>query len=96
MKSTLFLVLLACRIIASEQIPAPNQDQPIIISGATIHTVSQGILENAEILFDGGKIISVGYNLTAMYNIKRIDATGKHIFPGLISAASTLGRPVYP
>ena len=91
MKSYLSLTLFSCIIIASDQIPAPNQDHPIIFSGATIHTVSHGVLENAEILFDGGKIISVGHNLSAMYKIEKIDATGKHIFPGLISAGSTLG-----
>ena len=55
MKFNLYLILLSCIVIASDQIPAPNQDHPIIIRGATIHTVSHGILENAEILFDGGK-----------------------------------------
>ncbi len=91
MRLNLIFILFSCIVIASDQIPAPNQDHPIIISGATIHTVSHGVLENAEILFDGGKIISVGHNLSAMYNIERIDASGKHIFPGLISAGSTLG-----
>ena len=91
MKLNWSLIVFSCIVIASDQIPAPNQDHPIIFSGATIHTVSHGVLENAEILFDGGKIISVGHNLSAMYNIERIDATGKHIFPGLISAVSTLG-----
>ncbi len=83
--------LLISFIFASDQIPGPPQDHPIIFTGATIHTVSHGVLENAEILFDGGKIISVGHNLSAMYKIEKIDATGKHIFPGLISAGSTLG-----
>ena len=85
------ITLLISFIFASDQIPAPQQEHPIIFTGATIHTVSNGVLENAEILFDGGKIISVGHNLSVMYRIERIDAKGKHIFPGLISAVSTLG-----
>ena len=91
MKLKLSLPLLFCLMIASDQIPGQKQDHPIIFTGATIHTVSHGVLENAEILFDGGKIISVGHNLSAMYKIERIEAKGKHIFPGLISAVSTLG-----
>ena len=91
MKLTYAMTLLVSFIFASDQIPGPPQDHPIIFTGATIHTVSHGVLENAEILFDGGKIISVGHNLSAMYKIEKIDATGKHIFPGLISAGSTLG-----
>ena len=91
MNLILYLTFLWSFIFASDQIPAPAQNHPIIFSGATIHTVSHGVLENAEILFDGGKIISVGHNLSSMYKIEKIDATGKHIFPGLISAGSTLG-----
>ena len=87
----LIYILLINILVSSDQVPPPPQDHPIIITGATIHTVSHGILEDGEILFDGGKIISVGHNLSAMYRIERIDATGKHIFPGLISAGSTLG-----
>ena len=91
MKLIYLITLLISFIFASDQIPAPQQEHPIIFTGATIHTVSNGILENAEILFDGGKIISVGHNLSVMYRIERIDAKGKLIFPGLISAVSTLG-----
>ncbi len=91
MKLIYSMTLLFTLIIASDQIPASDQDHPIIFTGATIHTISHGVLENGEILFDGGKIISVGHNLSAMYRIEKIDATGKHIFPGLISAGSTLG-----
>ena len=91
MKFIIPLTLLFNFIFTSDQIPGPPQDHPIIFTGATIHTVSHGVLENAEILFDGGKIISVGHNLSAMYRIEKIDAKGKHIFPGLISAGSTLG-----
>ena len=50
MRFNLVVILFSCIVIASDQIPAPNQDHPIIISGATIHTVSHGVLENAEIL----------------------------------------------
>ena len=41
-------------IFSSDQIPAPDQDHPILIKGATLHTVSHGTLENAEIIFDKG------------------------------------------
>ena len=56
MKLTYAMTLLVSFIFASDQIPGPPQDHPIIFTGATIHTVSHGVLENAEILFDGGKI----------------------------------------
>ena len=91
MKLVLPILFLLSLIFSSDQVPAAEQDHPILIKGATIHTVSHGILENAEIIFDRGKIIDVGYQLSAMYRVERVDASGKHIFPGLISAGSTLG-----
>ena len=91
MKLMLPLSVLVSLLFSSDQIPAPHQDHPILIKGATIHTVSDGILENAEILFNDGKIVSVGHNVSFMYGMEKIDATGKHVFPGLISAGSTLG-----
>ena len=78
-------------VLSSDQIPAPDQDNPIMIKGATIHTVSHGTLEKAEIIFDKGKIISVGHQLTAPDGTEIMDASGLHIFPGLISTGSTLG-----
>ncbi len=76
MKFIIPLTLLFNFIFTSDQIPGPPQDHPIIFTGATIHTVSHGVLENAEILFDGGKIISVGQNLSAMYKIEKINNSG--------------------
>ena len=83
MKLILPLSFLFCILFSSDQIPAPDQDHPILIKGATIHTVSDGILENAEILFNAGKIVSVGHNVSLMYGMEKIDATGKHISPDL-------------
>jgi len=91
MKLIFPILFLLSLIFSSDQIPAPDQDHPILIKGGTIHTVSHGTLENADILFDNGKIISVGHELTVPSETEMIDAAGKHVFPGLISAGSTLG-----
>ncbi len=91
MKLIFPILFLLNLIFSSDQIPAPDQDHPMLIKGGTIHTVSHGTLENADILFDNGKIISVGHELTVPAETEMIDAAGKHVFPGLISAGSTLG-----
>ena len=49
-------------IFSSDQIPGADQVHPILIKGGTIHTVSHGILGNADILFDNGKIIIIENN----------------------------------
>ena len=91
MKHISGIFIIVSYLLSSDQIPAPNQKHPILIQGGTIHTISHGILENADILFVDGKITSVGHNLDIPTEAEIIDASGQHVFPGLISAGSTLG-----
>ena len=91
MKHISSIFIIVSYLLSSDQIPAPSQDHPILIQGGTIHTISHGILENADILFEYGKITSVGQNLDIPAEAEIIDASGQHVFPGLISAGSTLG-----
>ena len=91
MKHITSIFIIVSYLLSSDQIPAPSQDHPILIQGGTIHTISHGILENADILFVDGKITSVGHNLDIPAEVEIIDASGQHVFPGLISAGSTLG-----
>ena len=58
MKFIFTIILTVSFLFSSDQIPAPEQDHPILIRGGWIHTVSNGVLKNGEILFDNGKIIS--------------------------------------
>ncbi len=85
-------IILISMMIASDQIPSGIQDHPILIENGTVYTVSNGIKKNTDILFDEGKIIAIGSNLSVTdKNIERIDAKGKFIFPGLISSSTVLG-----
>lgn len=66
---------------------APAQEA-VLLKNATVWTnEKEGILENADVLLEGGKIKAVGKNLSAG-NAKVIDATGKHITPGLVDEHS--------
>lgn len=77
----------------SRQIPAPPQQSPILITGATIHTVTGDTIENGYILLTNGKITSIGKGAPQRVSndTKKIDATGMHVYPGLVSAKSELG-----
>src|ERR1051325_1449384 len=59
-----------------------------LIRNATILTVSNGTLQNSDILIRGGKIAAVGQNLTAPSGARVIDATGKYVMPGIIDCHS--------
>ena len=76
---------------ASDQIPAPVQNKPVLIKGGTIFTISHGVMEKTDILFDNGVISEISSGIKPDENTEIIDASGKHIYPGLISAISTLG-----
>lgn len=76
--------------------PAPKQSQPIIITNATIHIGNGQLLNNASVEFINGKITQIGNNITSTVGAKTIDATGKHIYPGLINCISNLGLVEVP
>lgn len=91
----IFLSILAIGLLVANAqenvLPAPKQTQPIAVVNATVHTGTGEVLNNATVLMVDGKIAAVGTNVTVPANAKRVDATGKHIYPGLILASSNLG-----
>lgn len=73
-------------------IPTAAQSQPVVLRGATIHTVTKGTITNGTIVMDRGKITAIGGPEVAVpRGAKVVDYTGKHIYPGLIDAYSTVG-----
>ncbi|CAN5723269.1 amidohydrolase [soil metagenome] len=70
--------------------PAPAQQGTIALTHATIHVGNGQVLEDGMILFSNGKIVDVR-KTAPIADIKVIDCSGKHIYPGLISAATNLG-----
>jgi len=66
---------------------APSQET-VLLKNATVWTnEKEGILQNSDVLLEGGKIKAIGKNLSAGA-AKVIDATGKHITAGLIDEHS--------
>lgn len=59
----------------------------VLIKNATILTVTNGTLEDTDLLVENGIIKKIGKNLSAS-NIEVIDATGKYVMPGIIDAHS--------
>ena len=92
LRMTIVGVFIGCIFTANAaEIPAAKQDHPIAITGATIHTVSGAVIEHGTILFDNGKITALGTDVNIPAGAEKIDATGKHVYPGLIDARSNLG-----
>jgi imidazolonepropionase-like amidohydrolase len=76
----------------SRQVPAPPQQRPVIIHGATVHPVSGPALTDGYIIFDKGVITHVGRGaVPQVAEATRVDGAGLHVYPGLIAAATQLG-----
>lgn len=76
----------------AQQTPAAKQTEAITIEGATAHLGNGEIIENSLIMFEDGKLTFVGTanaKIASKGNV--IDASGKHIYPGFIAPAKTLG-----
>lgn len=73
------------------QTPVPPQQGPVAITGATIHTVSHGVIQHGTVVFEEGIIIATGSGIDIPENAEIIDATGKHVYPGFIHGHTTLG-----
>lgn len=87
----LVLFLSVDMLFASGQIPAKQQEKTIAIINATIHPVSGPVIENGTIIFENGKITAIEAQKTTPRGAEVIDASGKHVYPGLISPDTYIG-----
>lgn len=91
MFSTLVLSVTA---IAQVPTPAPAQQKPVMITGATIHVGNGQTIENGTLAFENAKLTYVGATALAPTDKSKYDvvnATGKHVYPGFILTNSQLG-----
>lgn len=77
-------------------VKAPPQTHTVYINHATIHTVSGDTIPDGGIVFENGTITSIldtgiVTGFAPGVDVIEIDATGLHVYPGLISPYSQLG-----
>ncbi|MFB6278824.1 MAG: amidohydrolase family protein [Salinibacter sp.] len=83
-------VLLAALLVAP---PATAQDRlradapnDWLIQDATVLTVTNGTIENGDILVRNGDIAQVGQDLSAPNGVETYDASGEYVMPGIVEA----------
>lgn len=94
MKKFITLIIALGLVIPTmaQQTPGAKQTEAITIEGATAHLGNGEVIESSLIMFEDGKITFVGDSkLKIARKGKVIDATGKHVYPGFIAPAKTLG-----
>ncbi|PIQ61583.1 MAG: amidohydrolase [Bacteroidetes bacterium CG12_big_fil_rev_8_21_14_0_65_60_17] len=62
----------------------PVSAQNVLLRGGTVLTVTQGTLQNADVLVENGIITGVGRNLRAPRGVETVDVSGKYVMPGII------------
>jgi len=63
----------------------------MVIKNDTVHTGEGTVMENATIVIENGKITALGKDVKIPAGAEVTDAAGKHVYPGLVLPASTLG-----
>ena len=96
MKKILFSLLagMAFSAVANAQesvYPASKQTAPVIIMNGTVHVGNGQVLNNTSVEIRDGKITNIGAGIAASADAFKVDAKGKHVYPGLILANSNLG-----
>lgn len=81
----------AGQLLAHDMVPAKTQTTPILLTGLTVHTVTDGVKTDSDVLIVDGKIAAVGKDLAAPQNATVLALDGKHLYPGLIALANQLG-----
>jgi len=69
----------------------PAVAETLVLTDATVHTVSGPVLEGASVVIQDGKIVEVGARVSPPAGARVVSCSGKHIYPGFISANSVLG-----
>lgn len=73
----------------AQQVEKP-QTGPFLLSNGTIHTITKGSFEG-DIFISGDSIKEIGKNLNVPKNVKVIDCSGRHLYPGFIDSGTRLG-----
>jgi imidazolonepropionase-like amidohydrolase len=92
MKTNVFALLMLANLglYAQETMhPSLAQTKKIVISGGTLHIGNGQVIENGTISIEKGKIKIETSAVTG--DVERIDATGKHVYPGVIAPNTNLG-----
>ncbi|RMG20040.1 MAG: amidohydrolase, partial [Bacteroidetes bacterium] len=81
-------MLIACLCMLVALLPAQPQTGSLLIKNGTVLTVTNGSLQNTDVLIRDGIIRRIGKNLNAPKGVQVVDATGQYVMPGIIDAHS--------
>lgn len=95
--NTLTLLLLVASLFVQDATQDAMQDAirarqgVYAITNARIETVSDGVIEQGTILIEGDRIVAIGQDVSIPAGADVIDASGQHVYPGMIDSGTQLG-----
>jgi len=87
-----FLILFLLFVVAK----AGMAGDSILIKNGTIVPIKGGSNMVGDLLIENGKISKIGKNIQAPTGTEVIDASGKHVYPGLVAVMTAIGVTGYP
>ena len=87
----LIITLIFSIMYGNNQIPGTEQKRPILLRGGTLHTVTGDVLEEYDLLFAEGKIITIDEQIQPSPETDVLDIYGKHVIPGFIAGYTRIG-----
>ena len=92
--SRILVALLPLLAIARFQDPPKPAATPepsavyVALTGGDVHTMTQGVLKGATVLFKNEKIHRIGHDLELPEGTKKHDVTGRVVMPGFVAATA--------
>ena len=69
----------------------PAAGETIALVGGTVHPVGSGDVANGTVVIRDGRIVAAGAGIAVPADAKRVDVSGKHVYPSLFPAVTVLG-----
>jgi imidazolonepropionase-like amidohydrolase len=87
------LGFLSTNTYAVPNVPPAAQQEALMITGATLHTVSGESIPNGRMLVEKGRILAIGTaaSVPDRASARVLNLAGKQIYPGFVAANTTLG-----
>ena len=64
-------------------------DRYMAVTGGTVHTVTGPTISGATVLAKNGRITAIGHDVVIPPEAEVVDATGFHVYPGLVAVSSS-------
>lgn len=78
---------------ATGAVPAAAEGEVVALVGGTVHPVSSAAIADGVVVLQGERILAVGAAdaVSIPAGARRVDVSGRHVYPGFIDPISTLG-----